>query len=164
MTVYDNRFDANEWFIVGGLVIGLVWTIFLPKRFSRKHLFIYFMCGVYSGFFFDHSLGVLPVNFYDVNDRSSYQVMDFLSYLSYGTVSYLYFYTYDYLRLKPSRIPVFILVWSLISTGLEWLALLADVFHYQHGYKLAYSFPIYLIVQSCWIFLYHRLEKGRSLA
>ncbi|RAP75610.1 hypothetical protein DL346_18690 [Paenibacillus montanisoli] len=148
--------------MIAGLCIGIALVIFLPKRFQRKHTFVYFMCGVYSGFFFDHSLSVQPVSFYDVNDRSSYQLIDFVSYISYGPISYLFFYTYDRLRPKPSQIAIFILIWSLVSTGLEWLAVCANVFHYRFGYKLAYSFPIYLIVQSCWIFLYHRLESRRA--
>ncbi|TJY42616.1 hypothetical protein E5161_07115 [Cohnella pontilimi] len=162
MIVYDNRFNTNEWFIIGGLCVGMALVIFLPKRFPTKNTIVYFMCGVYSGFFFDHSLSVEPVSYYDVNDKSAFQFMDFLSYLSYGPMSYLFFYIYDRIRPKPSHIPLYILIWSLTAVGLEWLAVRTGVFHYLHGYKLAYSFPIYLIVQSCWIAFFHRYHNVRS--
>ncbi|TVY11974.1 hypothetical protein [Paenibacillus cremeus] len=160
MIVYDTRFNSNEWFILGGLVLGFTVIYFLPKRFSKKHAVVYFMCGVFSGFFFDHSLSVEPRSFYDVNDTSKYEFMDFLSYFSYGSISYLFFYFYDRLYIHTSAgIAVYVLGWSLLSVGIEWLAVLVGVFHYQLGYKLAYSFPIYLIVQTCWVAFFCRYRK-----
>lgn len=120
--------------------MGISIVILLPKRFPRKNAIVYFMSGVFSGFFFDHSLSVEPVSFYDVNDVSKYEFMDFLSYWTYGPMSYLFCYIYDWLQIKPSRIPIYLLIWSLIAVGFEWLAVAAGVFHYQQGYKLSYSF------------------------
>lgn len=158
MIVYDNHFNLNEWFIIIGLCIGITTVIILPKRFPKKTAIVFFVCGIYTGFFFDHSVSVQPVSFYDVNDNSSYQFMDFLSYLSFGPLSYLFFYIFD--KLRPKSKPLYILIWSLISLGIEWLATHAGVYHYRHGYKLYYSFPIYLIVQSCWLVLYDRFRGG----
>lgn len=160
MIVYDNHFNGNEWFIIIGLCLGIITLIILPKRFPRKVAILFIICGVYSGFFFDHSLSVEPVSFYDVNDKSSYQIFDFLSYLTYGPCSYLFFYLFDFFR--PSKaIPIYILIWSFVSTGLEWCAHHFGVYHYRHGYNLYYSFIIYLIVQSCWLVLYFRFS-GRN--
>lgn len=157
--MYDNRFNANEWFIIVALCVGLALTVLVPKRFSKQTTTVFFMCGVYSGFIFDHSLSVEPISFYDVNDVSKFQVMDFISYWMYGAVSYFFFYIYDRLQPKPSYIPLYILTWSLISLGTEWAAVLCGVFHYSHGYKLAYSFPIYLFVQSGWLALYYGFKR-----
>jgi hypothetical protein len=159
--VYDNRFNANEWFIILGLCVGVALMLTFPKRFSGQVTVVFFVCGVYSGFFFDHSLSVQPVSFYDVNDVSEFQVMDFISYWMFGAVSYFFFYIYDRVQPKPSYIPLFILGWTLMSLGAEWVAGLCGVYHYSHGYKLIYSFPIYLIVQSCWMALYHGF-KGKG--
>lgn len=160
MIVYDNHFNSNEWFILVGLCVGIITVLCLPKRFPKKTAIVFFTCGIYSGFFFDHSLSVQPVSFYDVNDNSSYQLIDFLSYLSYGPISYLFFYLYD--RLRPGSTPIYILSWSLFSLGMEGLAVYFGVFHYRHGYKLFYLFPIYLLVQSCWIAFYHRYLGSNS--
>lgn len=63
---------------------------------------------------------------------------------------------------KKLSIPSYILIWSLISVGIEFIATRSGVFHYRHGYKLYYSFPIYLLVQSCWLVLYHRYRGVHS--
>lgn len=160
MIIYDNHFNSNEWFIIVGLLIGIITLIIIPKRFPIKTAIVFFMCGFFTGFFFDHSLSVEPVSYYDVNDKSSYQIMDFLSYITYGPVSYLFFHIYD--RLRPVSIPIYILIGSLISTGLEWGAVHAGIFHYRHGYNLYFSFPIYLLVQSCWLALYYRYHRSNS--
>ncbi|REE68077.1 hypothetical protein A8990_1386 [Paenibacillus taihuensis] len=159
MNIYDNRFNANEWFILIGLAVGISAFILIPKRFSPKHNLVYMICGIYSGFFFDHSLSVEPVNYYDVNDTSNYQFIDFLSYCSYGPISYLFFYSYVYWKVKRSYIPLFILGWALFSEGMEWVAVQMGVFHYREGYNLYYSFPIYLMVNSCWILFFHYSRK-----
>ena len=159
MIVYDTRFNANEWFVIVGLCVGVVLTVVFPRRFSRQVAAVFFMCGVYSGFFFDHSLSVEPVSFYDVNDVSKFQMMDFISYWMYGAVSYFFFYIYDRLQLKASYIPLYILVWSLACMGAEWIAVLCGVYHYSHGYKFIYCFPIYLLVQSAWMALYYTFKR-----
>ncbi|MGV3466071.1 MAG: hypothetical protein ACO1OT_12355 [Heyndrickxia sp.] len=155
MTVYDNQFNANEWSILLGLLIESILLFVIPKRFPRKISIVIFTCGVFSGFLFDHSLSVEPVSFYDVNDKSTYQLFDFLSYLTYGPICYLFFYMYD--RMKRKSATIYILIWSLISVGIEWYAVHFGVFHYRNGYKIYYSFLIYLIVQSCWMVLYKRI-------
>jgi hypothetical protein len=156
MIRYDNRFDANEWFFVVALLVGIIVVISLPKRFSRKVSILFFMCGVFSGFFFDHSLSVEPVSYYDVNDASAFEIMDFVSYWTFGGYSYLFFYIYDCLGMKSSHFPLYVLIWSLISVGFERLGVAIGAYHYQHGYTILYSFPIYLIVHTCWIALYYR--------
>jgi hypothetical protein len=159
MIVYDHGFNSNEWFIIIGVCIGIVLMILLPKRFSRKKTTVYFMFGVFTGFFFDHTLSVNPVSYYDVNDLSSFQVMDFVSYWMYGPVSYLFFYVMDCLRIKPVHSPIYILIWAMGSTGVEWAAVAAGVFHYRLGYKLPYSFPIYLLAQSLWVVFFYRYQR-----
>lgn len=159
MITYDHRFNLNEWFIIAGLCIGVACIVLFPKRFRWQPAIVFFMCGVYSGFLFDHSLSVEPVSFYDVNDVSKFEVMDFISYWMYGPVSYFFFYVYDRIQPKPAFNPLYILAWSVFSVSAEGLAVVCGVFHYNHGYKLAYSFPIYLLVQSCWIALYLRFKR-----
>jgi hypothetical protein len=155
--VYDHHFNLNEWTILIELFVGLIVILLLPKRFSRKMMIIFFFCGVYSGFLFDHSLSVEPVSFYDVNDKSSYQIMDFLSYISFGPDSYLFFYIYD--RFKSVSAPIYILIWAFLDIGFEWIALQVGIYHYSHGYTIFYSFPIYLVVNSCWIRFYKKFYK-----
>lgn len=67
----------NEWFIVIALFFGALMVLWSPRRFSKKTAGVYLMCGVFCGFFFDHTLSVLPVSYYVINDTSHFEVMDF---------------------------------------------------------------------------------------
>ncbi|MFC4810881.1 hypothetical protein [Paenibacillus sp. GCM10023250] len=162
MIIYDTRFNMNEWFVLSGFVIGIGLVLILPKRFTLQQSILFYMCGAYSGFFFDHSLSVTPLSLYDVNDTSDYEWIDFLSYFAYGAVAYMFFYVYDKFRIRPAYIPVYILIWSLASVGFEWISVKLGVFHYNYGYKLAYSFAIYLFVQTAWIALFFRYGRGNA--
>lgn len=158
LKVYDNHFDANEWTVILAIIVGICVIFALPRRFSSSILF--FMCGVTFGFFFDHVLSVIPVSFYDVNDNSKFELMDFVSYWMYGPVSYFFFFLYDALKVKIKFSPLYILGFASASTCLEWGTLKAGIFHYQHGYGLGVSFVIYLIVHSIWVGFFYLLKHA----
>ncbi|WP_067621474.1 hypothetical protein [Alicyclobacillus acidiphilus] len=160
--VYDTQFNQNEWTVMIGLCVGLVLIYLLPRRFSRKLSIVFFMCGVTCGFLFDHVISVMPVSFYDVNDTSQFQIMDFISYWMYGPISYLFFYVYDRFHVKPKFSPIYILCSALISTCCEWAAVKIGIFHYDHGYKLQVSFVIYLLVQSTWVRFFYLMKRADS--
>lgn len=166
MVVYDHSFNHNEWSVMIGLCIGLFLVFVLPKRFPTRASFVFFMCGVYSGFFFDNSLSIQPVSFYDTMDTSVYQVMDYILYFAYGPISYLFFYVWDYMRLKSRALPLYLFIWVLIAMSVEWIGTLFGVFHYRHGYKIEYSMPIYLVIFCLWAMLYRYYQilivKGKQ--
>ncbi|GGE52667.1 hypothetical protein GCM10011391_34390 [Pullulanibacillus camelliae] len=155
---YDRGFNANEWAIIISIIVGILVVLILPKRFTKKKSAIYLLCGVFFGFCFDHTLSVLPVNYYDLNDSSQFEVTDFLSQVMYAAFGYLFFYLYDYLKLRLRFALVYILIWTFISIGIEKLYSLLGVFHYQHGYNIFYSFDIYLLVQSIFVVIYYIIE------
>ncbi len=155
---YDHNFNANEWFIVISLIVGTLVVLKLPKRFTNKTTCVYLLCGVFTGFFFDHILSVLPVSYYDINDNSSFQLMDFLSHVMYAPFSYLFFYIYDFFNIKPNLSLLFILGWAFISVGIELFSEYIGIFHYQNGYNSYYSFVIYLVVQSLWVRFYRIIK------
>ncbi|WP_134686842.1 hypothetical protein [Brevibacillus migulae] len=156
---YDDHFNANEWFIVISLFVGTLLVLLLPARFTIKTTSLYLMFGVFFGFFFDHTLSVFPVSFYVINDSSTFEVMDFLSHVMYAPYSYLFFYLYDFFHIKLRFSPMYILVWALVSVGFERFAVYLGVFHYQHGYKIYYSFVIYLLVKSSWVTFYRMIQS-----
>lgn len=158
--IYDTQFNANEWTVILVLCVGLFLVFILPRRFPTKLSSLFFMCGVTFGFFFDHVLSVIPVSFYDVNDTSKLEFMDFVSYWMYGPVSYLFFYLYDLLKVRIKFIPLYILSSTLISTCFEWCTVKIGIFHYDHGYGLGISFVIYLMVHSCWVWFYYLMKRA----
>jgi len=157
---YDHQFNSNEWTIVIASLVGILLVLLLPKRFTKKTTCVYFMCGVFFGFLFDHTLSVLPVRYYIINDSSSFEWMDFLSHVMYGPFSYLFFYLYDFFHIKKRFSLLYILVWVFMSVGIEHLCVKLGVFHYEHGYTIYYSFLIYILVVSFWVIFYWMIQKN----
>ncbi|MFK9091688.1 hypothetical protein [Bacillus salipaludis] len=158
MNKYDHHFNGNEWFVIIALIFGILVVYFLPWRFPKQIAIVFVGCGIFFGFFFDQTLSVLPVSFYDIGDTSHFEVIDFLSQCMYGPYSYLFFYLYDRLTISPRFSPIYILVWTFISTGFEKVADMIGVFHYKHGYNIYFSFVLYLGVLSIWVMFYYFLK------
>lgn len=109
--------------------------------------------------FYDHTISVKPWDFYDVNDSSAYQVIDFLSYLMYGPYSYFFIYLFVKLRIKGVLIIVYILMWTFFSLLMEYIGLSLGMFHYEKGYKMYWSVPIYMSAQMAQIIFSHVIQR-----
>lgn len=160
-TVYE-KFYSNVWFILGLLIIGVLVTWKLPRRFPLKESLVYFMYFIFLGMTFDHTLGIKPFDYYDVNDSSSYQFIDFLSYLTFGPFGYLFVYFYDFFKIENSYNTIYIFLWSVSALGTEYIADLFRVYHYKNGYEIYYSFPIYLLILTSDLYLYKYLIQKRQ--
>lgn len=93
--------------------------------------------------FFDHTTSVRPWDLYDVNDSSKYQLMDFTYYVMNGPFSYYFIYLYSKLRIMGYQTILYILIWSSFALLAEWIGVKIGLFHYDKGYKMYCSFPIY---------------------
>lgn len=113
------------------------------------------------GHFFDHTISVPPFDFYDVNDSSNYEFFDFLSYLMYGSFSYFILYFFDRLNLKKKHALFYIFFWSLVAIGFEWVGIKFGVYHYEKGWRLQYSLPVYLVVISVLLAIYYKLWRQK---
>ncbi len=154
---YGQHFGANEWFILSAFVVGALLVLLAPRRFNPKTSSVFLMCGVFFGFFFDHTLSVFPVSFYRINDTSKFETMDFISHIIYAPVSYFFFYLYDLFHIRIRNSLLYVLAWAFASCGFERISEAAGVFHYENGYKILYSFVIYLVVQTLWVFFYRAI-------
>lgn len=157
--VYDQKFNSNEWFVIAALTIGVILVWKLPKRFPIKESLVYFIGFVFLGVVFDHTISIKPFDYYDVNDKSSYQLMDFVSYLMYGPFGYLYIYFYDFFKIKNKYNTIYVLLWTIISVVTEYFAHVFGVYHYKNGYEIYYSFPIYLLLLMSYLYLYKLLNS-----
>ncbi|QOR64766.1 hypothetical protein IM538_12945 [Cytobacillus suaedae] len=162
MKVYDQQFNQNEWFVLFVLIITYLIVYKLPKRFSKATTITLTLLGVYIGMLADHSISIPPFDFYDVNDKSTYQVFDFLTYVMYGPFGYLFLYFYDYFDIKGFKTMLYIVFWTSIALLMEYVAAKLGVFHYKQGYRLLFSVPIYLWFQSLLIVYYHLMKKYQS--
>ncbi|MCM0647974.1 hypothetical protein NBE98_06255 [Clostridium swellfunianum] len=158
--LYDTAFNKNEWTIIVFLFVGLILMVKLKKIFSFKQTIVYFLFGFFTGILCDHILSTPPIDLYDVGDNSSYEIMDFITYLMFSPFSYIFVYVYKRANIKLKYTPIYILLYSIIATLSELLADFLGVFHYKNGYTLYNSFPTYLLVFTCEIYLYKFLSSG----
>jgi hypothetical protein len=162
MKVYDHAFNENEWFVIGSIVVlnAVIWLA--PRIFSKLEAIGYYIFGIYIGLFYDHTISTKPWDFYDVNDNSSYQFIDFLSYIMYGPYGYFFLYFYVKWNIRGLNTIPYILIWSLFSLLMEWIGLKVGLFHFDKGYKMYWSFPIYLLSQSMMILYYHLVVRNQN--
>lgn len=161
MTIYyDNKFNQNEWFVLTLLLCYII-VFLLPKRFPLLTSLLFLLFGISIAIFMDHSISINPIDFYDVNDSSKFELYDFLLYFAYGPFSYLMVYFFDKFKLKKRQILLYIPLCSFAAMGFEWLAKQFGVFHYKNGYQILYSLPIYLVVFSILFYFYFKLYRDK---
>lgn len=159
MKVYDHGFNENEWFVIASLLVTNLAIWVAPRIFPKLEAIGYYIFGIYIGLFYDHTISIKPWDYYDVNDNSSYQFIDFLSYIMYGPYGYFFLYIYVKWNIRGLKTIPYILIWSLFSLLMEWIGLKVGLFHFDKGYKMYWSFPIYLLSQSMMILYYHLVVR-----
>ncbi|WP_274361906.1 hypothetical protein [Paenibacillus thermotolerans] len=158
----EKAFDLNDWFVLGCLVLAYTVMCFMPKRFpmSTTLLLILFSAAVAS--ILDNSAGGHVFDLYDIMDGPAYTLMDFIVYFLYAPFAYYFIYFYDRWQIKRFGTVGYIILFSAISVAFELLCAKAGVFHYKNGYRVQYSFCIYLFVQSATIWFYQYISKRAS--
>ena len=162
MKVYDHGFNENEWFVIASILVMNLAIWLAPRIFSKLEALGYYIFGIYIGLFYDHTISTKPWDFYDVNDNSSYQFIDFLSYIMYGPYGYFFLYFYIKWNIRGLKTIQYILIWSLFSLLMEWISLKVGLFHFDKGNKMYWSFPIYLLSQSMMILYYHLVVRNQN--
>lgn len=158
--VYEKSFDWNEWFVIimifslNGLIIKT------PGIFTKMEGIAHYLYGITIVYFFDHTLSTKPWDFYDVNDNSNFQLVDFLYYIMNGPISYYFIYLYQKLKIGGFRTLLYLFIWSGFAVLTEWVGFKIGLFHYDKGYKMYWSFPIYMIVQIIQIIFYHKIRRS----
>ncbi|MEH7444617.1 hypothetical protein V7201_20075 [Bacillus sp. JJ1122] len=162
MKVYDHGFNENEWFVIASILVMNLAIWLAPRIFSKLEALGYYIFGIYIGLFYDHTISIKPWDFYDVNDSSSYQFIDFLSYIMYGPYGYFFLYFYKKWNVRALRTIPYILVWSSFSVLMEWIGVKVGLFHYDKGYRMYWSFPIYLFSQTLMVIFYHLVVRNKN--
>ncbi|RBP01141.1 hypothetical protein [Rossellomorea aquimaris] len=158
--IYERSFDLNEWFIIISLIALLLLIWITPKIFSFLEGLSYYLYGISIGMFYDHTISIPPWDFYDVNDSSAYQAIDFLSYIMYGPYSYFFIYLYKKLKIRGVMNLAYLLIWTAFSLLMEWFTLKIGIFHFDKGYEMYWSIPIYMAVQSIQLLFHHKINKS----
>ncbi|RIW37389.1 hypothetical protein D3H55_04975 [Bacillus salacetis] len=160
--IYEQSFDWNEWFVIITLIGLVLLMVFTKKIFTVAEATAFYLFGVAVVYFFDHTLSIEPWDFYDVNDKSSYEVMDFIYYIMNGPFSYFFVYLYSRLGIRGYNTILYLIAWSIFSVFTEWAGLKIGLFHYEKGYRMYWSFPIYMVTQSIFLVYYHKIINSRE--
>ncbi|MFD2446905.1 hypothetical protein ACFSO7_23470 [Bacillus sp. CGMCC 1.16607] len=154
-----QHFDENEWFLIISLCIVFLFVLFLPRRFPTTLSITFFFIGIGIAMFSDFLLGIPPVNFYDINDSSNYEIFELITFILYSPFAYLFIYFFEKWEVKGLYISLYILVWSIIGTLYEALAVYFHVYKY-HGWNFGYSFLFYLASQLITLLIYYFIKKN----
>ena len=157
----EKAFDLNDWVVLSGIVV--LWGIFflVPKVVSKQTTTLIMLYGLTLSSVFDNSFAAYSLDFYNIMDGPLYTVMDFFVYFLYPPFGYFFLYFYKKFRIRSIGNIFYIFLCSLIATLVEFTFEKSNIFSYLHGYQLAYSFCVYLVVQSGLLLLYFALENNR---
>lgn len=162
MTTYHIPFHSNVWFIIVLGIVGYTALFLFPKRFPTSLTILFVIAGITFVVSFDHTIGIPPFDFYDVNGKSADQFIDILSYIMYGPFGYFFLYFYDKFQIKGLKQIIYVIIWTVLATIAEFAANYFGVYHYKNGYILFYSVPVYLFVQSLNIVLYRFITQAKE--
>lgn len=161
------RFDANEWWILAGLIVLTFTFLLLPKRFPPVLTFVLLLFTANVAITVDFILAPdYPFNAYDAMDTPQYDLFDFiLDTINYSLYGYLFLYVYDRWRPKRWRFVLYMLGWIAVSLVMEWISIQLNVFRYIH-WNLAYSAIAYACIFSLYLLFLrvakHALSKAAS--
>ncbi|ULT54792.1 hypothetical protein L1999_16755 [Neobacillus drentensis] len=142
---FPSKFDGNEWTIILALLLNILVFTFLPKRIPKEITPLLVLLSISFPKIMDTTLAVKPLNFYNLNDTSQYEIFDLALYGVYPAFGYLFIYFYDYYKFKGYGLVLYFIIWSLAGVSVEFLLVHFHVFVYK-GWQLFYSLPIYIVV------------------
>lgn len=154
---FPEKFDENEWLLIG-ILIGGIFLSFLPKRFPTSMTILLMIFSSFYARTFDNILAAPSLDLYDIMDSGKYEFFGVFTYFMYAPFAYIYLYIYDKLDIKGFNTALYIVGCSLFGIGFEWLATKFNIFTYK-GWKLAYSFTVYLFVQYTTILFFNYIKK-----
>jgi hypothetical protein len=141
----SGKLGANEWFILSINVINLIVFFKLPKKFPVSITILIFLFGLTMAKTANFIFGIPPYNLYEINNTTDeLDLIDLLLSAIYPPFSYYFLYIYTNWKFKGISLFLYIVIAAVLSVGFEYVAILANVFQYK-GWKLFYSFPVYLI-------------------
>ncbi|KAB7671251.1 hypothetical protein [Bacillus sp. B1-b2] len=158
-----ENFDLNEVVVFSLSLCSYVLIFLLPKKFSKRVTMLSVFFGLATGMLFDFTIGGGLLNYYVLNDSDVYELTDMIYYSIFGPFSFLFFYFYEVLHINKKSILPYIISWVVIGILFQWIFNKIGVVTIQNGYKLLYSFAIFLVVQSVSAIYYEVLRKKEKI-
>ncbi|MEH7073280.1 hypothetical protein [Neobacillus drentensis] len=157
MKLVENNFGLNDYFVIFAVILSWGIYLLLPKVFSKQMTILIFLYSLTTAGLFDNSVGAPPFDYYDIMDGPAYTVMDVVVYFLYPPFSYLFLFLYKKFQIQDSYLVFFIISFTALAIGVEWVNHKMGVFHYKNGNSIIYSVCAYLFIQSLLVVLYRFL-------
>ncbi|MCM3163524.1 hypothetical protein KDJ21_017665 [Metabacillus litoralis] len=158
-----ESFDKNEVSLLLFNLLAYLIIFLLPKKFTPRATLLSLFWGVTIGMLFDFTIGGGLLDFYRVSDSNRYEVFDLVYFLLYAPFGYLFFYFYEGLNINKKTVVIYILGWALIGVFFQWIFVKMEIITFQKGYKLSYSFPVFLVTQTISGIYYEKLRKNEKI-
>lgn len=163
------HFDENEWLVLTTMIGLLIAFALVPKRFTPVAAATIMLYNVGFSLLTDSLMGcAFPFDFYDTMDTDKYDIFDLVIYMiHYPIYGYFFAWAFTYWKEWHKPIPVFVVLWTVLTTGLEWVSSLLNVYHYINGWNIFYSgifYMIYFSVQAWFVFWLVYQNKQRLSA
>ncbi|MGD6944399.1 hypothetical protein ACQCT6_20580 [Cytobacillus gottheilii] len=162
MILWDH-FDKNEIFLLIFLIAAYIIVFLFPRIFTSAVLLLSFVWGITVGMIFDFTIGGGLFDYYKTNDSNRYELFDLLYFCLYGPFGYLYFYFYERFKINNKSFIFYVVGWSLVGVVFQWLFMKLGILTLQNGYKLSYSFIIFLAIQTVSGIYYENLRKKEAI-
>ncbi|HZG84315.1 hypothetical protein [Paenibacillus sp.] len=157
MILWEN-FDRNEWYILAMLVISYAAVVLVPRKVPKRYLVLGLLWGFASSTLFDFTIGGGMMDFYRVNDSHRYELTDLLTYFMFAPFGYFFVNFYEMLNIGKRKLLIYILGWTIVAVGMQWVSEWMGMTHYQRGYKLEYNVVVFLIIQTITGLVYAHLK------
>ncbi|WP_160725968.1 hypothetical protein [Bacillus sp. USDA818B3_A] len=162
MRLWDS-FDKNEISLSIIFVLVYIFYFWLSRRVNRQVRILGLLWGLSIGILFDFTIGGGLLDFYRQNDTNHYDLFDVVYYLVFAPFGFFFFYFYEIFHINKKTFIYFTLAWSIVGVAAQWLFTFLDILTLQKGYHLAYSFPVFLIVQTATGAFFEQVRKREKV-
>jgi len=159
----EDGFGGNDIYIILFIILSYSAYFLLPRLFSKNiDIFLLFLFGIVNATLLDNTIGAHIYDYYDIMDGKHYTLMDVLVYFLYGPFAYFFIYFYKKLKIHSFYTVLYVLLWTSLSLGVDWVNVKMGVFTFKNGYGDFFSIPIYLSSQTILLLFYHYIIKRQK--
>jgi len=158
-----ESFDKNEISLLIILVVAYMAYFLFHRRVNPQIRKLGLLWGITIGILFDFTIGGGLLDYYRINDSNHYEVADVFYYLDFGPFGFFFFYFYETFHIHKKTFIYYTVAWAIIGVAAQWLFTWLDIITLQKGYHLAYSFPIFLVVQTATGVFIEQVKKREQI-
>jgi len=129
------------WFVISITAAALVFIWFMPKRITRKEIYITWWTMASLAVFTDLFLGIAPLDLFDYTNNPKPEPLSILIEILMPACFGIIFLNFMPMRWKPFLL--YMACYILMSVGIEWITVLTGYLRYK-GWNLWLSALVYL--------------------